>query len=226
VYKQSRDKAFVIYTYILLFLVPLIQLILLKQHSFIHSFSALKMGLPIAFSLLILPIISLIYILRIALSSRVFIFSRTNTILSFFVAVLGIAIIANSVGGLKEFASIGDRPDIAQEIGLLLSRNVAPMELPITDVPNLVVGPYPPNPIWYGKRYIYEYQQVKGLRLRANPQNLKSISPIFLTHKEKSSTSSVSSVCQGKWIDLAEKVENHEIVACKDVELSRLVDGL
>lgn len=225
IFKQSRYKAFVLYVYTLLFLAPLIQLFLLKQHSFIHSFSAFKMSLPITFSLLVLPILTLSYCQKNLLSNSIFNISSTNTMLSVFVTVLGVIIVTNSVGEVKEFAAIVDRPDVAQEIGFLLSKNVASMELPITDVPNLVVGAYPPNPIWYGNRYIYDYQQVKGLHLRANSHNLKSMNPVFLTYKDTLLNSSVSSICQGKWIDLTEKVESREIVACKDAELRRLVDG-
>lgn len=223
-YKKSRYSRFVVYAYILVFLVPLIQLFILKQHSFIHYFSAFKMGLPITFSLLVLPMVTLSQIFQSARSNTSFSSRSINTILSVFVAVLGIVIVISSVGELKKFASVGGAStDRAQDIGFLLSRNVAPTELPITGVPNLVVSSYPPQVIWYGKRYLYSYEQLKELRLRANSQHLKSMKPVFLTYKDTSSTAGFSLICQGKWTDLAEKVESREIVACRAVELNRLL---
>jgi hypothetical protein len=62
-YKRNQDKQIVIYTYSLVFLAPILQIYVLRQHSYVHNFSFFKTGLPITFILIILPIIILSYIL-------------------------------------------------------------------------------------------------------------------------------------------------------------------
>jgi len=235
-YKKVEDKKLAVYAFVLVFLVPLIQIYLLKQHSFVHIFSAFKMGFPITLSLLLLPAT-----ISISFFANKFRQSFTKPsfdgLLTLFALALGLIIIISSKSGIINFASVPN--NLNQELGSIVSRNFASDDLLIADpkqsslvqeLPeSLVVGPIPPLPpfpptqLWYTKRFIYYSNQLKDLHLRVNAQNLKSMKPVFLAYKDLSSKASVSSICQGQWLDLAGKIEGREVVACRSPKLRHLL---
>jgi len=237
--KKIEDKKIAIYVFFLVFLVPLIQIYFLKQHSFVHNFSAFKMGFPLAISLLVLPATILIELVENNFR-RVFSAPSVDGSLSLFALALGLIIVISSRSGIISFAGLTD--NLNQELGFIVSINFAADDLLIADPkPNLlvqelpeslVVGPIPPLPpfpptqLWYTKRFIYYSNQLKDLHLRVNAQNLKSMKPVFLAYKELSSKASVNPICEGQWLDLAGKVGGREVVACKSPKLRQLLGSI
>ncbi len=222
--RKREDRPLSVYVYVLVFLVPFLQLYLLKQHSYAHNFSAFKMGLPISFSLLILPAVLLILILKKTLSNRNFQFLHGNVYISIFIVSLGLMMIFTSSSGVTKFARVGR--NINQDKGFLVARNIAFDDLPITNDESLVVDRTPPQPLWYTKRFIYSPSQLKNLlsQGKLNVENLKKMKPVFFAFRDEPINTNVSSICEGKWIDLVEKVDEREVIACRASELDRLFD--
>lgn len=54
-YHITQDRLLSIYVYLLLFLAPLLQIWFLKEHSYMHKFSAFKMALPLDLILIVMP---------------------------------------------------------------------------------------------------------------------------------------------------------------------------
>ena len=224
-YRKSEDKLLSAYVYVLVFLVPLLQLYLLKQHSYLHDFSAFKMGLSISFSLLILPAVLLILILKKILGNTNFQFLYRNVCVSIFIVSLGLMMIFSSSDRVIKFAGVDGK--INQDKGYLVARNITFDDLPITNDKSLVVGMlFPPQPVWYTNRYIYSPSQLKNLlsQGKLNVENLKKMKPVFLAFRDEPINTNVSSLCEGKWIDLLEKVGDREVIACRASELHRLFD--
>lgn len=222
VYSRSENKKLAIYSYILLFLVPTTQIALLKNHSYQHNFSAFKMGLPLVFSILVLPAIALIIFLKDALNFR-----KANTYTSIFILPLAIAIIAYGQTGIIEF--IGTNYKSYQDLGFIVSKYIAPNELLVSGQSAGLINKElllwePPQALWYTNRFIYYPRQLQELKQIANLDRLKSMSPVFITYKETSSMTMASSVCQNQWIELAEKVGNREVVVCRSPQLRRLLN--
>ena len=222
--RKSEDRPLSVYVYALVFLVPLLQLYLLKQHSYIHDFSAFKMGLPISFSLLVLPAVLLSLILKNTWSYRNVQFLHGNVYILIFIVLLGLMMIFSSRTGVTKFAGVGG--NINQDKGFLVARNIAFDDLPITNDESLVVDPSPPQPLWYTNRFIYSPSQLKNLlsQGKLNVENLKKMKPIFLAFRDEPINTNVSELCEGKWIDLVEKVDGREVIACRSSELHPLFD--
>ncbi|MEM7594724.1 MAG: hypothetical protein AAF383_25045 [Cyanobacteria bacterium P01_A01_bin.83] len=223
-FRTSEDRPLCVYVYVLVFLVPLLQLYLLKQHSYIHGFSAFKMGLPISFSLLILPAVLLILIWKKTLSNRNFQFLYGNVYISIFIVSLGLIMIFSSRSGVTKLAGVAG--NISQDKGFLVARNIAFDDLPITNHEALVVAPFPPPPLWYTNRFIYSPSQLKNLlsQGKINVENLKKMKPVFLAFQDEPINTNVSKLCEGEWIDLSEKVDGREVISCRSSELHRLFD--
>jgi hypothetical protein len=223
-YKKSQDKQIVIYTYVLIFFAPLSQIYLLRQHSYVHDFSAFKIGLPVAFSLIVLPIITLNHLLSTPSDSLDSGYRQTNIAFSAFVVSLGLAIIFSSGDRLIGFAK--QTGNYNQELGVLIQKNVAQTDLPISE--ELWVGPNPPQPLWYTNRFIYVIDQLKDLKTKTDPEILKTMTPVFLAYAdsppESPAKSRVNAFCQNQWEPLAQKLSDREVVICRSEELRRLLD--
>lgn len=223
-YKQNHDKPIVIYTYVLIFLVPLLQIYLLRQHSYVHDFSAFKMGLPIAFSFIVLPIITLSHILSIPSDTLGSGYRQSVTTFSAFVASLGLAIILSSGDRLIGFAWQGSNYN--QELGVLVQKHVAEKDLPVSE--DLWVGSIPPQPVWYTNRFIYAINQLKELKTKVDPEILKSMTLVFLAYAdsplESPAKSRVNAFCQSQWEVLGQKLSDREVVICRSEELRKLLD--
>ncbi|MFB2977485.1 hypothetical protein [Microseira sp. BLCC-F43] len=221
-YKLSENRRIALYAYILVLGVPLLQIFILKQHSYMHDFSSFKMGLPIVFSLLLVPVLLLSKLLKI--NDFNWKLRVVNTLIPLAVGSLCIAIIISSRSGAIDYASIGGHKAHGQDVAFLVSKNFAADDLLIADSPELIVGAYPPDRLWYTKRFIYAPEQVKNLQRRVTLEKLKSMKPIFLTFKDTASKSIVNSICQNQWIDLQQNVGGRIVVACSEAKISRLLE--
>lgn len=226
-YKQSTDKKLTFYIYILVYFVPLLQISLLKQHSYIHEFSALKMALPIVFSLLLLPMLVLFEVLENKLYGINFRSSKYFFYILCFALILSLAIIISSRNEFIKFVGVSNKK--YQDIGFIAARNVTQKDLLIAD-PNkvneddsLVFGSFPPEPVWYTDRFIHSSEKLKDLRLKLNIQDLKKMKLVFLAYKNLSSASSVNFICKDQWQDVG-KVAKRDVVICKAEGLRHLLD--
>ncbi len=228
-FRTSQDRRLSIYVYVLVFLVPLLQLYILKQHSFTHNFSAFKMGLAISCSLLVLPVLLLTWTFKNTFAKSIVNYHQSNTYTSIFFVALGLVIIFSTIStsGITKFAGSGINKN--QDLGFLVTRNIAADDLPIANQDPLFLDmdPFPhPLRLWYTKRFIYSPDSFKNLRSQGklNLKNIKRMKPIFLAFRDEPLNANVSSLCQGKWIDLGEKVDAREVIACRTPELNRLFD--
>lgn len=221
-YRRSEQKRLTAYIYVLIFWVPLIQLYILKNHSYIHNFSALKMGLSIAFSLIVLPAVTLSHILTDYAATTKFRTRQANISILVFTMALALAIIGSSGIAVIAFADIGSNQ--SKELGTLV-KDIPRDDLIITSDAELFVAPFPPQPMWYANRHIYKYSPILFTSLfYLKSQNITKMKPVFLAFKDTASKSIGNSACQGQWSDLAKKVNGREVVICKTSELRRLFD--
>jgi hypothetical protein len=216
---KSQDQKRMVYIYGLLFLIPISYIFLLKQFSYVHNFSAFPIGLPIVFSIMIVPVL---LVTKIPQNFSIF-----------FVVIIGFIILTSRTQFMK-FKDVRVGSNINQDLGVLVAQNIKFDDLPITNprplsvVPllqnSLVVQPLPPQALWHTNRYIYDVSQLKQLieQGKLNLVHVKNMNPVFLAYKEEKIDNDVSSICQGKWIELEQKVDNRRVVACKTNELSRL----
>lgn len=223
-YQKSNNRKLTAYTYILVYLIPLIQIALLKQHSFMHDFSAFKMGLPIIFSVWLLPAVALLRVLDNQLNNQKINSRQSYIYISYFALVLGLFIIFGNSSEFLEFA--GESNLTYQEMGSLVSRNTKPDQLLFADsIPDnlveldepyeeLIFGASPPEPVWYANRFIHSSEEFK---------DFKGIKPVFFAYKNLLSKSSVKSICEGQWQD-AGNIKEHEVVICKAEELRKLLN--
>lgn len=227
-FRTSQDRRLSVYVYVLVFLVPLLQLYLLKQHSFTHNFSAFKMGLAISCSLLVLPALLLTWTFKNTFGKKIFNYHQANIYISIFFVALGLVIILSTLSnsGIAKFAGSGINKN--QDLGFIVAKNIADDDLPIANQDSLFlnIAPFHPLRLWYTKRFIYSPASLINFRSQGklNLQNLKRMKPIFLAFRDKPLNATVSSLCQGKWIDLVEKVDDREVIACRAPKLNRLFD--
>ncbi|MBW4509792.1 MAG: hypothetical protein KME64_25245 [Scytonematopsis contorta HA4267-MV1] len=247
VWSKSIYKNNVIYTYLLLFLIPFLQLILLKQHSMVHTFSAFKMALPITFSVLILPLIVLVNFIK----SKTKFFNRYLTL---GILVIGLSVVYScTVIEVTKFA--GNTNFLNQELGVIISKNIAANELPIADpkpdfsispaqfLPqSLIVNIVPPELVWYTDRLVYPANELRFRNIsveedkriynkkhvflalkRVNSQNIRRMQPVFIGYKNESTKSSVKTVCQEKW-ENAGTIAGREVVICRVPQLRQLLN--
>lgn len=207
---------------------PLFQLLLLTQHSYKHDFSTFKLALPTSFCLLVAPILAVSLVLKDKFGSK-FETYKINISYLIILGILSISIISTSPNEVIKFAEKGSK--VYQEMGTVISKNVAPNELPISDKtlsltpenPSLIALWMPPQALWYSQRFIYAPEDFQNERLKANTQNFKGMKPVFLVYKEKQSEASVHKICQNKWMTVPETVKGREVVICKTPELKQLL---
>jgi hypothetical protein len=221
---------------VLLYIAPLLQITLLLSHAFIHDFASLKIGLPIIFSLFVVPLL----VFESWLSKR----QEQRTLQRFFPeAVLAAVLLTLIVVTSNSVTLFAMEPTGTQnvEIGELIRQNISDLELPIAD-PNgekylmypsqsLTIGPSPPIALWYAGRFVYSTREterlvwsVKDLLQKGNVPHLRKMRPVFLAFADQAHHSSASKLCEGHWQRARQSVAGRSVVFCRELSLKRLIN--
>ncbi len=215
----------------LLYLAPCLQLILLKQHSYIHVFSAFKMALPIAFSSCVLPVV---YVT--ALSERfdgISIPVRRATIVMLLSAYF--FPFALKFPSSDYLVAARDRPSFAsnsdssyKEIGSFVQQEIPSSAIVFshnlkTDLENNVSVPLLPQLLWYTNRFVYTPEFFATIKPKLQKNRIDRAEFIFVDYKDAVRQSkiepNISKVCTGKWFSYATLIEGRRIVGCNTQEL-------
>jgi len=232
-YRRNHIKRLVLYIYALVYLVPLLQLYILKQHSLIHDFSAFKMALPIAFSIFVLPPLLLGEITDSLLKNLSG--SKTSNWRTFFlcslITVLGSTFIINSNYQFKAFADAGSSYYL--DLGNIVNKEISTDKITIANHDLLAVDlkednlgsfPAPPQIYWYANRYIYKPEQLKRLinQSKVNIEVVTNMEPVFLAYEDQEISLEINEICSDKWIHLPGRIEGKKLIICEESELKSL----
>jgi hypothetical protein len=204
--------------------VPLVQLLLLKQHSYTHTFSAFKMALPVSFFLYLIPLMSMtILASEITSSFSSNAFNCTVLAISSFLVV---SVISYSSYKILDFAGPSSPRD--QQLEKLVSSKFSINHLLFST--NLRVSAFPPDPFWYTHRFIYApYGKIfQDLKPKLNQNVLEKMEVTYFDFKfprtgEKLTTESIARVCRDQWNDSPYLIEGREIIFCQGEALTKLL---
>jgi hypothetical protein len=215
----------------LLYLAPCIQLLLLKQHSSIHVFSAFKMALPIAFSTCVLPAAYIIYLAgrfgEISITVR-----RATAFVMLSAYFLPFALKFPSSDYL---ISTRDRPSFAshsnslyKDMGTFVHRELPSTAIVLsdnlkTDLGNDISVPLLPQRLWYTNRFVYSPKFFIAIKPKLQKDKIDRAKFIFVDYKDAVRQHRIepriSKICSGKWFNYATLIEGRRIVGCNAQEL-------
>jgi hypothetical protein len=162
---KAKDRIFAVSVLFLIYMVPAGYILILKEWSYVHDYSALLMSFPIVLSWAILPVL-------LAHSRKIMNYAVI------FVALLVLITASQSKSLSVQFAGKGS--NIYQEMGDIVARNAGQdnimIILPMHPVPKEVVAlsrkqqnwtflPLSPQSLWYTDRYIYNIYPLRTLIL-------------------------------------------------------------
>jgi hypothetical protein len=198
----------ILLTYLLLLAAPLIQIIILRQHSIEHDFSTFKLALPTTF---ILWVVIPIWILKLLNPLYKFI-----PLISWIVIFLIITtnIIVNNNIQLKFVRFAWDGPEYPKEVGSIIQKYVAVNDLPLSDSEYISTNTWPPQKLWYTNRFVYTTLESPKLSQKLN-FNLKQLHPVFLAYEDEISSQQVQTICKDKWQSILETVRGKKVHLCR-----------
>lgn len=215
----------------LITLTPIAYVVLLKNYSYIHNFSVLKISLPLIVLTVVLPLVILNYNFNY-LSN---IFARPEFMYLAFIFLLTFSFIFIFQSTYPEFLKFAGKTDkSAQDFGIIIVNNIAKNELPISE--NLSVNiDFRPYRQFYTKRLVYKPNQRYitepsqherfpitfkklmewGQKGQANLNNILSMKPVYLEYTDRVNSSPFNEICKGYWNPLEEKVQERGVSICR-----------
>jgi hypothetical protein len=204
-YRHSGDRACLRSLYGLLFVPPLLQIILLRQHSAIHDFSTFKLAFPTAFVMWVALPLAFLHL-----------FPSLRRLVLGVGVVMAVAAIANSPRQLVDFAEVG--LPYAQELGAVVQKYIASHDLPISDQ----VRAHPPQAPWYTNRTIYTTPQLPTLAKKLNLENMDAFQPVVLAYADLTPSSKVKVLCRDRWQPIPETLLARHLLLCRSQNLRQL----
>jgi Na+-transporting methylmalonyl-CoA/oxaloacetate decarboxylase gamma subunit len=213
---HCQRKLSLLAIFILIFIAPLTQIAILRQHSTIHDFSAFKLALPTVFTIWIVIPMSILILLEYL--PRIF----------SYLAWLGLGILVtlsiyantNNTEEFIEFAGSGS--SYPSEIGVIIQKYIANDDLPISDSNGISVRSIPPQPTWYANRFIYGSAEIFDFSRRVNMPNLKNLNPVFMIFANEPVGQPIQSLCQDSWETIPETIGGRKVSLCRNKKLKEL----
>ena len=212
----------------LLYLAPCIQLLLLKQHSYVHGFSAFKMALPIAFSTCVLPVA---YVISAA--------GRLDWMPSSFRrATVVILISAYFLPFVLKFPSSDylafsdDSESLFKDIGVFVHRELPSKAIIFsnslkTSLENSV--PLQPHLLWYTDRFVYSPKAFASEKSKLQKDRVDGSEFVFIDYetavRENKIEPNVTKACERKWFSYTTTIEGRRIVGCNARELKLILSS-
>ena len=208
----------------LLYLAPCIQLLLLKQHSYVHGFSAFKMALPISFSTCVLPVAYVIYVTgRLDWVSRSV---RVTTLVFLFSAYFLPFLLKFPSSDYLGFSH--NSQSLFKDIGIFVHRELPSKAIILshslkTDWENNSV-PLLPHLLWYTDRFVYSLKAFASEKPKLQKNRVDETEFVFIDFedavRENKIEPNITKVCAGKWFNYATPIEGRRIVGCNARELT------
>jgi len=214
---HSQSKLNFLSVCLLIFFAPLMQISILRQHSTIHDFSALKLALPTVFTLWI--VMPLAILLLIKYLPKLFISVSWSTIVAFL--ILSFFASKDVSSELLKFAGSGG--SYPREIGAIVQKYIVETDLPISDSPKIFIGSVPPQPTWYANRFVYRTPDLPNLIRRSNLSNLKHLNPVFLIYADEKPSPQVQEFCKDSWQSIPETIMDKNVLICRSNKLRDLL---
>ena len=213
---------------------PISYVFLLKNYSYLHEFSVLKIALPLLLFSIALPL---------ALLENKFNFIAKyidrSTFSTFFVGIISLIFLSQiTYPNLIHFA--GPTHTYSQDLGALVVNNIARDELPTSE--NLFVSISPPYTQYYTSRLIYKLIQPDnqdnlskysttsvnelvrwGYNGSANLDNIQSMKLVYLEYSDNIGSTPVEKACNGYWSELKENVEGRSVSICRSPTLKNFI---
>jgi hypothetical protein len=206
----------------LLYLAPCVQLLLLKQHSSVHGFSAFKMALPIAFSTCVLPAA---YVISLAgRLDRISISVRRGTVVILLSAYFLPFILRFPSSDYLAFS--GNSNSLYKDIGVFVHRELPSSAIILshslrTSVDNSM--PVLPSLLWYTDRFVYSPESFAAIKPKLQKNRVDRTEFVFIDYKDAVQANKIepdiTKVCAGKWFNYATLIESRRIVGCNAREL-------
>ena len=214
---QCRRKLSLLAILILIFVAPLMQIAVLRQHSTIHDFSAFKLALPTVFTIwIVIPLFILILLEYLP---------RMLSFLAWLVLVVLISLsIYSNTDNVKEFMEFaGSGLSYPSEIGVIIQKYIGDNDLPLSDSDGISARSIPPQPTWYTNRFIYGSPEIFDLSRRLNMPNLKNLNPVLMRFENEAVGQPVQSLCQDSWETIPETLSNKRVSLCRSKRLKELI---
>jgi hypothetical protein len=220
---HSQAKVSFISTCFLILAAPLLQIVILKQHSTIHDFSAFKLALPTTFIIWIvtpIAIFILVQYLIVYLSESLSIsLSGLPWLAMITLGTLVVFTNQNVSSEFVKFAASGEA--FPREVGAIVQKHIAPDDLPISDSPMIFIGVVPPQPTWYANRFVYTTQGLTYLKDRLHLSNLNNLNPVFLSYEDEVTRSEIEDFCHDSWQSIPETIMNKKVHLCRSKNLKK-----
>ena len=214
---HCRQKLILLSILILIFIAPLMQISILRQHSTIHDFSAFKLALPTVFMIWIVIPLSVLILLEYLPK----IFSFLSWLGLALLVTISIYANTDNVVQFMEFA--GNGSSYPSEIGVIIQKHIADSDLPISDSDRISVRSIPPQPTWYANRFIYGSAEIFDLSRRINMPNLKNLNPVFLIFEDAPPSQHIQNLCQDSWEKIPETIRGRKVSLCRNKKLKELI---
>jgi hypothetical protein len=206
----------------LLYLAPCLQLLLLKQHSYQHGFSAFKMALPISFSTYVLPVVYVMYIAgRIDWLSRSVRGATLIVLLSAYFLPFVLKFPSKDYLGFS-----GNSKSLYQDLGVFVHRELPTKAIIFSH--NLktsveYVGQKGDASVWYTNRYVYSPKDFASEQPKLQKDRVNETEFIFIDYedavRENKIEPNIAKICAGKWFIYATPIEDRRIAGCNAREL-------
>jgi hypothetical protein len=213
---------------------PMLYVALLKNYSFIHPFSVLKVAFPLLLFSISLPLVVLESKFRVV--TRL---SNRPVFTTFSIVTISIVFLSQFIHpNLVDFAA--PTHTYSRDLGTLVVNNIAEDELPLSE--NLFVGIQPPFTQYQTGRLVYKLfesrsddtprkyhsQSVQDLYTaaengQANLANIQSMRPVYFDYSDNIGSGPVKQTCEGYWKELTEKVDGRRVSICRSPGLKELV---
>jgi hypothetical protein len=205
----------------LLYLAPCLQLLLLKQHSYVHGFSAFKMALPIAFSTCVLPVAYTFYLSsRLNGDSKSIRGAALAIILSIYFLPFVFKVPAN------DYLTFSDsRTSLFEEVGTFIHQELPPESFVFSNSLNTNLGNPMPDPalLWHTKKPIYSLEVFASEKPKLSKGKVDTAEFVFIDYedvvRQNKIELSVAKVCAGRWSNYTTQIAGRRVIGCNVQEL-------
>jgi hypothetical protein len=205
----------------LLYFAPFIQLLLLKQHSYQHGFSAFKMALPISFSTSVLPVAYVIYVAgRLDWISRSIRGATVIVLLSAYFLPFILKFPS------KDYLIFSDNSEsLYKDIGAFVHRELPSKAIIFSHNLETIMEKAMPSPhlLWYSDRFVYSPESFAAIKPKLQKSRVDGTEFVFIDYedavRQNKIEPNITKVCEGKWFTYATLIKGRRIVGCKAPEL-------
>jgi hypothetical protein len=205
----------------LLYLAPCIQLLLLKQHSYVHGFSAFKMALPIAFSTCVLPVAYAFY-----LSGRLKGISKPirGATLALVVSIYFLPFVLKFPA--SDYLVFSDKQtSLFKEVGTFIHRELPSKSIIFSHNLNTSLkNPVPdPSLLWHTDKLVYSPKAFASEKPKLSKNRVAQTEFVFIDYedaiRQNKIEPGIAKVCAGRWSNYATQIAGRRIVGCNVQEL-------